>query len=98
MKTDGGVDVQIHVFLTSAIVGGEWSASSTGRFTPRGKNPHGSHWIEGWAGPEPVWTTWRSEDSYHHRGLKSDPLVVQPVASRYTDCAIPALTFTVRYI
>jgi hypothetical protein len=27
MKTYGGVDVQIHVFLTSALVGGEWSAS-----------------------------------------------------------------------
>jgi hypothetical protein len=37
-----------------------------------------------------VWTTWRSENSYHHRDLKSDPSVVQPVASRYTDYAIPA--------
>jgi hypothetical protein len=27
MKTYGGVDVQIHIFLTSALVGGEWSAS-----------------------------------------------------------------------
>jgi hypothetical protein len=26
-----------------------------------------------------------------HRDLNSDPLVVQPIASRYTDCAIPAL-------
>jgi hypothetical protein len=35
MKEYGGVDVYIHVFLTSALVGGEWSASRTGRFTPR---------------------------------------------------------------
>jgi hypothetical protein len=30
MKTYGGVDVQIHIFLTLALVGGEWSASRPG--------------------------------------------------------------------
>jgi hypothetical protein len=34
MKTYGGVDVQSNVFLTSALVGGEWSASRPARFTP----------------------------------------------------------------
>jgi hypothetical protein len=34
MKAYGGVDVQIHIFFTSALVGGEWSASSPCRFTP----------------------------------------------------------------
>jgi hypothetical protein len=38
MKKYGGVDVYIHVFLTSAIVGGEWSDSRPGRFTP-GEDP-----------------------------------------------------------
>jgi hypothetical protein len=33
------VDVQIHIFLTSALLGGEWSTSRPGRFTPRGKSP-----------------------------------------------------------
>jgi hypothetical protein len=28
----------------------------------------------------------------HYRDLNFDPSVVQPVASRYTDCAIPALS------
>jgi hypothetical protein len=48
MKVYGGVDVEIHIFLTSALVGGEWSASSPGRFTT-GEKANGS--IEGWVGP-----------------------------------------------
>jgi hypothetical protein len=35
MKAYGGVDVYIHVFLTSAVVWGEWSASRPGRLSPR---------------------------------------------------------------
>jgi hypothetical protein len=38
MKAYGGVDVYAHVFLTSALVGGEWSTSCPGRYTP-GKEP-----------------------------------------------------------
>jgi hypothetical protein len=37
--------------LTSALDGGEWSASRPGRFTPRERAP-GTHWIRGWVGPE----------------------------------------------
>jgi hypothetical protein len=33
MKTYVGVDVKIHAFLTSALVGGEWSTPRTGCFT-----------------------------------------------------------------
>jgi hypothetical protein len=33
MKTHGELDVKIHVFLTSALVGAEWSASRPGLFT-----------------------------------------------------------------
>jgi hypothetical protein len=39
MKTYGVVDVQTQVFLTSAVVGGEWSASLAGRFTPEKRAP-----------------------------------------------------------
>jgi hypothetical protein len=38
----------------------------------------------------PVWTTWRSDNSYPHRHLNSDSLVVRPVTSHYTDYANPA--------
>jgi hypothetical protein len=44
--TYGGVDIQSHIFLTLALVGGEWSASRPGRFTP-GERAHGTHWIGG---------------------------------------------------
>jgi hypothetical protein len=42
-----GVDVQIHIFLPSALVGGEWSASSSCCLTP-GEIAPGTHWIGGW--------------------------------------------------
>jgi hypothetical protein len=45
MTTYGGVEIQIYVILTSAVVGGEWSASQPGRFTP-GEGTLGTHWIE----------------------------------------------------
>jgi hypothetical protein len=50
MKTYGGMDVEIYVFLTSALVGGEWSASRPGHFNPRG-NISGTQWIGSWVGP-----------------------------------------------
>jgi hypothetical protein len=34
MKVYGGVDIQIHIFLTSALAGGEWLVSHPDRFTP----------------------------------------------------------------
>jgi hypothetical protein len=34
MKVYGGVDIQIHVSLTSVLDGDEWLASCPGRFTP----------------------------------------------------------------
>jgi hypothetical protein len=49
MKEYGGVDVVIHIFLTSALDGGEWSASRPSRFFPRESVP-GTHWIGGWMG------------------------------------------------
>jgi hypothetical protein len=39
--------------LTSALDGGEWSASHLGRFTPRERAP-GTHWIGAWVGPRAV--------------------------------------------
>jgi hypothetical protein len=50
MKTYGEVDIHIHIFLTSALAGGEWSASRPGRFTAW-ERALGTHWIGGWVDP-----------------------------------------------
>jgi hypothetical protein len=44
MEAYGGVDVQTHVFLTSALVGGEWL------LYPQEKSTC-THLIGGWMGP-----------------------------------------------
>jgi hypothetical protein len=44
------VDVQIHIFFASALAGGEWSASRSGRFTPGYRTP-GTYCIGGWVDP-----------------------------------------------
>jgi hypothetical protein len=38
-------------FLTSALDGGEWSASHPGRSLPPGERTPGTHWIGGWVFP-----------------------------------------------
>jgi hypothetical protein len=50
MKAYGGADVQSHIFLTSVLAGGEWSASRPGRFSP-GETGTGTHCIRGWVNP-----------------------------------------------
>jgi hypothetical protein len=39
MKAYGEVNIYVHVFLTSGLVGGEWSASRPCRFTPGERAP-----------------------------------------------------------
>jgi hypothetical protein len=50
MKAYEEVDVLIHIFLTSALAGGEWSASRPCRFTSGERVPN-THWTGGWVGP-----------------------------------------------
>jgi hypothetical protein len=50
MKKYGRVDVYIHIFLTSALLGGEWSASRSCRFTPGERAPR-TYYIVGWVDP-----------------------------------------------
>jgi hypothetical protein len=66
--------------LTSALDGGEWSASHPGRFTP-GERATGTHWIRGWMGPRDVLDAVVKRKSPSHL-QESNPRTskVQPVA------------------
>jgi hypothetical protein len=86
------MDLQIHVFLTSVLVGGEWSALRPGRFTPQ-KEPPRTHCIGDWVGPRTGLEDVGRRKSCPYRDSNSDPLAVQHVASRYTDCAIALIIF-----
>jgi hypothetical protein len=84
MKAYGGVDMQTHVSLTSALPAGEWSVSCPGRFTP-GERAPGTHWIADRVDDV------EKKKFLTYRDSNSEPSVVQIVASRYTNYAIPAL-------
>jgi hypothetical protein len=76
-------------FFTSALHGGEWSASRPSRALPPRKGPPLPIVQEaGWA-PEPVWTQRLEEKPFRLcRESNLYRLVVQPVARHYTDWAI----------
>jgi hypothetical protein len=84
MEARGGEEVySSYSFLTSALDGGEWSASCPGRALPPGKGlpvPIGQE--AGWA-PEPVWTQRLEEKSSASVGDRTP--VVQSVVRHYTD-------------
>jgi hypothetical protein len=63
--------------------------SRPGRFIP-GERARGTHWIGGWVGPRTGLDDVERTQILALPGLEFDPSAVQPVASLYTDCAIPA--------
>jgi hypothetical protein len=67
-----------HAF-TSALDGGEWSASSPRRFTPRKISP-GTHWIGGWFGPRVVLEAVVKKIASPLRESNPRTPIVQPVA------------------
>jgi hypothetical protein len=87
MKMYGGVDVYIHILLTSTIAGGELSASC-----PSHLHPGKSSWYpldrrmgehqnrSGYMERRKIMSHWDSNP---------DPLVAQPIASHFTNCTIP---------
>jgi hypothetical protein len=92
MKAYGGLDVKIQFLLTSALV--EWSPSRTGRFTAGEKAP-GTHWIGGWLGPKTGLD--EVEKILDPTGTRT-PTPRPSMASRYTECAIPAPSEVTHYI
>jgi hypothetical protein len=92
MKAYGGVNVYIHVFLTTALDTGQWSVG----FMPR----HLYHWGKG---PRTLWIRcWVSRradmDTVEQKNIpcfcrvsNPDHRALRPVPSLYTDWAIPNL-------
>jgi hypothetical protein len=80
MKIYGGVAAP--QFLTSALDGGEWSASRPWLFTPRWKAPD-TNLLWGWLGPR--------------LGLNAveETKILHCAARRYTDWAITTLYLTI---
>jgi hypothetical protein len=79
----------VHVFQTSALVGGEWSASRPGRFTPVERAPS-TQWIRGWLGPRTGLHAADKRKFWPYQDSNSDPLVIQLVASHYTNYIVQA--------
>jgi hypothetical protein len=84
MKTYRGVDVEIHIFLTSALVGvsGQLHAPAA---LPLGKSPRYPFYRR-LGGPQSRSGQYGEVKIFTQTGLELPlPLVVQPVVSRYTD-------------
>jgi hypothetical protein len=68
-------------FLTSALAGGEWSASRPVRFTP-GERAPGTHWIGGWLDPRAGLDDMEKRKFLTLQGLELRPLGC-PVRSQW---------------
>jgi hypothetical protein len=85
----GKVDVYIYIFLTSTLVGGDWSASRPCRFTP-GEKAFGTHWIGGLVDPRAGLHDVENRKFLILPGLELGTLG-RPLASHYSDWATQAL-------
>jgi hypothetical protein len=94
---------RVHAFLTSALDGGEWSASRPCCFTP-GKTAPGTHCIGGWVGPKAGLDVMeKSKISCTYRESNADSSVVQTVAQSlyrlsYSDSLVCAYIYIYIYI
>jgi hypothetical protein len=57
---------------------------------PKGRSPHYPIYEAGWVSEQRN----EGEKHCHYRASNSDPSAAQPIASSYTDCAIPAPSHT----
>jgi hypothetical protein len=77
METRRGVDVQIRVFLTTALLVGEWRDSRPGRFTP-GERVPSTHWVGVWAASRTGLDHMENRKFLILPGLESRPLSPSP--------------------
>jgi hypothetical protein len=79
-----GEEYSSYSFTTSALDGGEWSASRPGRALTPGERTPGTHWTGGWVGPRAgLDTETRGKILSPCRGSNPDRPVVQPVVRHY---------------
>jgi hypothetical protein len=80
----GGEEYSSYSFSTSALDGGEWSASSPGRALAPGERTPGTHCSGGWVGPRAgLDTEDRGKILCPCRRSNPDRPVVQPVVRHY---------------
>jgi hypothetical protein len=80
---------KFNVFLTSTLVAGELLASHLGHFISRKRAPS-TYWI-GCVGPKTGLDDMDKRKFLTLLRLKnSNPSIIQPLASCYTDCTVPA--------
>jgi hypothetical protein len=80
----GGVDVWIHIFLTLALVRGEWPVSRPCRFTTK-ERTSSTHCIGGWVGPRASLHYLERRSSWPYQDTNSDPSVIQLIARHYSN-------------
>jgi hypothetical protein len=80
------VEAIFGLLFTSALVGGEWSASRPCRFTPRERTP-GTRWIGSWVSPRAGLDYVEKRKLLTAPGLLRPLYLAQPVAGLYTDYA-----------
>jgi hypothetical protein len=83
MEAYWGIEIYLHVFLTSALDEGEWSASRPVHYILR-ERASGTHWIGDWVDPRAgLDAVVEKKNSHPLPGL--EPPIIQPVAQRYRD-------------
>jgi hypothetical protein len=86
------VDVWIHIFLTSALAGGEWSVSRPDRFIPGERAPLPIGYKVGWT-TVPIWTTLEKRNFFTLPGLE---LVQSAARLSYTGSTLLHMNISIK--
>jgi hypothetical protein len=90
MKTYGGVEVQSHASLISALDGGKWLDPRTGHFNP-GETARCIYSIGGWMGPK-VGLDAVAKREKIHASVRNRTPVVQSLVTILTEPSRPPLS------
>jgi hypothetical protein len=74
--------IYVHIFLSWEIVGGEWSASRSGRYIPGERAPC-THRKGGWVGPRASLDNTEKRKFLTIPGLELQHIIIQTIANCY---------------